>query len=130
MFTLPLFRYSGTLLPLQKSDSHFISISLSTCHTQAPSSSSLTYAPLFDLTFLIRQHSQHLKRSRIREQVCSSFSALPVSSQRKVVVPYSLLSHPHCPLLDSPDTHCFVILMFTFNFSHLSAVFSLPHSLI
>ena len=32
MFTLPLFRYSGTLLPVQKSDSHFISISLSTCH--------------------------------------------------------------------------------------------------
>ena len=59
--------------------------------------------------------------------MCSSFSALPVSSQRKVVVHYSLLSHP---LLDSPDTHCFVILMFTFNFSHLSTVFSLPHSLI
>ena len=55
-------------------------------------------------TFLICQHSRYLKRSLIREQVCTSFSALPISSQRKVVVPYSLLSQPHCPLLDSPST--------------------------
>ena len=67
----------------------------------APSSSPTTYAPLFHLTSLIRQHSQHLKTSRIRKQVCSSFSVLPVSNRRKVVVLYSLLSHPHCPLLDT-----------------------------
>ena len=58
----------------------------------------------YNPTFLICQHSQYLKRSLIREQVCTSFSALPISSQRKVVVPYSLLSQPHCPLLDSPST--------------------------
>ena len=63
--------------------------------------------------------TQYQKRSRIREQVCSSFSALPVSSQRKVVVPYSLVSHPHCPLLDSPST------------SHTCPLcYPLPHSLI
>ena len=51
--------------------------------------------------------------------MCSSFSALPVSSQRKVVVPYSLVSHPHCPLLDSPST------------SHTCPLcYPLPHSLI
>ena len=88
-------------------------------HTQAPSSSSLTYAPLFHPTFLICQHSQQLKRSRIREQVCSSYNALPVSSQRKVVVPYSLLLHPHCPLLDSPSTSHTCLLCYP-----------LPHSLI
>ena len=58
----------------------------------------------YNPTFLIYQHSQYLKRSLIREQVCTSFSALPISSQGKVVVPYSLLSQPHCPLLDSPST--------------------------
>ena len=58
----------------------------------------------YNPTFLICQHSQYLKRSLIREQVCTSFSALPISSQRKVVVPYSLLSQPHCPLLDSPSS--------------------------
>ena len=51
--------------------------------------------------------------------MCSSFSALPVSSQRKVVVPYSLVSHPHCPFLDSPST------------SHTCPLcYPLPHSLI
>ena len=73
----------------------------------------------YNPTFLIDQHSQYLKRSLIREQVCTSFSALPISSQRKVVVPDSLLSHPHCPLLDSPST------------SHTCPLcYPLPHSLI
>ena len=109
---------------LQSHSQQAMLISVSTswaclAHTQAPSSSSLTYAPLFHPTFLICQHSQQLKRSRIREQVCSSYNALPVSSQRKVVVPYSLLLHPHCPLLDSPSTSHTCLLCYP-----------LPHSLI
>ena len=59
----------------------------------------------YNPTFLIYQHSQYLKRSLIREQVCTSFSALPIFSQRKVVVPYSSLGQ-------------------SFNFSHLSTLLS------
>ena len=63
-------------------------------HTQAPSSSSLTYAPLLHPTFLICQHIQHLKRSQIREQVCSSYNVLPVSRQRSLS-----LTHCSCILI-------------------------------
>ena len=110
----------------------FTSISLSTSHAYiclhilsmpCPYSGSLFFFTHICSTVLPHfphlPHSQQLKRSRIREQVCSSYNALPVSSQRKVVVPYSLLLHPHCPLLDSPSTSHTCLLCYP-----------LPHSLI